>query len=445
MRGAVVAVLGKRDVVRTASWLRSGLRAARAVGRIESPSDAPLATGFLIAGDQIGEQFAGLPIFLTANYVFNDYGSGRGDHVVFEGLYDDPDASAEVSIRDVMWSSSELHVAVCLLDSMPGDLDGLRAAAAGPALDVEGGSRAWVVGYPGGGSLSFALQDNAVIAVDEPMIHYRTATEGGSGGSPVFNAYWEVMAVHVLGSHDEGSNAGTLLHVVLERAKDALRLKSVAQQPETRASSGASARRHSTLSAFISYNSADVQFAERLFTALQGRGVRCWWDKRNMAPGDLIDAGIQSGINESDRILLCCSQHSLSSSAWVDAELEVAFERERAIHESSGAAESVVIPLDLDGYLFDGFTGPKGPQLRKRSAADFTQWRESASFETAVDDLLRALVGDNSRSADEGGSGDARYAEEPGQSPSVTQKAAGDDNIQIGNAGQVSIRRADDR
>ncbi len=394
-----MAVLGKRDVVRTASWMRSGLRAARAVGRIETAGDEPLATGFLIAGDQVGEQFTSLPVFLTVDYAFTDYGSGGADHVVFEGLYDDPDAAAEVGIRDVLWSSEELHAAVCLLDSMPGDVDGLRAAASRPVLDAEVGTRAWVVGYPRGGSLSVGLEDNSVIGIEEPMIHYRTATEPGSGGSPVFNSYWEVMALHVLGQRDKAYNAGTLLDVVLDQASGALRLKRVPQQPEEPARAPAQPRRRSTLSAFISYNSNDVQFAERLYTALQGRGVRCWWDKRNMAPGDLIDAGIQSGINESDRILLCCSQHSLGSSAWVDAELEFAFERERALHKATGSAKSVVIPLDLDGYLFDGFEGPKGPQLRKRSAADFTQWRESASFETAVDNLLRALMSDNESGA----------------------------------------------
>lgn len=387
-----MAVLGRRNVIRTASWMRKGLSAARSVGRIETQADQPLATGFLIAGDQIGDQFAGLPVFLTVDYALDDHGSGTAHHVVFEGLYDEPAATADVEIRDVLWSSEELHVAVCLLDALPGDVDGLRGAPSRPIPDAEGSSRAWVVGYPGGGSLAVSLDDNEVIAVNEPMLHYRTATEPGSGGSPVFNSYWEVTAVHVLSNLDEAYNAGTLFDVVLNQARSALRHKKVSAPAFEPAGPATAQRRPSTLSAFISYNSNDVQFAERLYTALQGRGVRCWWDQRDMAPGDIIDAGIQEGIEASDRILLCCSEHSLGSSAWVDAELEFAFERERKFHKATGRADSVVIPLDLDGYLFQGFEGPKGPQLRKRSAADFTQWQESAAFEPAVENLLRALV-----------------------------------------------------
>ncbi len=393
-----MAVLGKSDVTRTASWLRSGLRAAEAVGRIETARDEPLATGFLIAGDQLGEQFAGQPIFLTVDYAFNEIAGRTADHVVFEGLYDDPTAAADVGIRDVLWSSQELHAAVCLLDGRPGAIDGLRAAPLRPTPGAEGYTRAWVVGYPKGLSLAMGLEDNEVIALEGPMMHYRTATEPGSGGSPVFNDYWEVVAIHVLGRVDKGYNAGTLLDVVLEEARDALRLKKFVASSDPAASPVTPSERRGTLSAFISYNSNDVQFAERLYTALQGRGVRCWWDKRDMAPGDIIDAGIQAGIKESDRILLCCSKNSLGDSAWVDAELEFAFERERKLHKASGSAKSVVIPLNLDGYLFDGFEGPKGPQLRKRSAADFTQWRQPEAFEGAVVDLLRALTTDEETS-----------------------------------------------
>jgi hypothetical protein len=250
-----MAVLGKSDVTRTASWLRSGLRAAEAVGRIETARDEPLATGFLIAGDQLGEQFAGQPIFLTVDYAFNEIAGRTADHVVFEGLYDDPTAAADVGIRDVLWSSQELHAAVCLLDGRPGAIDGLRAAPLRPTPGAEGYTRAWVVGYPKGLSLAMGLEDNEVIALEGPMMHYRTATEPGSGGSPVFNDYWEVVAIHVLGRVDKGYNAGTLLDVVLEEARDALRLKKFVASSDPAASPVTPGERRGTLSAFISYNS----------------------------------------------------------------------------------------------------------------------------------------------------------------------------------------------
>jgi len=33
-------------------------------------------------------------------------------------------------------------------------------------------------------------------------VHYRTPTEGGSSGSPVFNSQWKVIALHDAGSNE---------------------------------------------------------------------------------------------------------------------------------------------------------------------------------------------------------------------------------------------------
>jgi uncharacterized protein YjbI with pentapeptide repeats len=39
-------------------------------------------------------------------------------------------------------------------------------------------------------------------------------------------------------------------------------------------------------SVFISYSHADEGFANRLYSHLQDRGIRCWYDKHSMLPGD---------------------------------------------------------------------------------------------------------------------------------------------------------------
>jgi hypothetical protein len=41
-------------------------------------------------------------------------------------------------------------------------------------------------------------------------------------------------------------------------------------------------------SCFISYSHVDKAFARRLHDALQGRGIRCWLDEKQILPGDLI-------------------------------------------------------------------------------------------------------------------------------------------------------------
>ena len=68
-------------------------------------------------------------------------------------------------------------------------------------------------------------------------------------------------------------------------------------------------------SCFISYAHEDKLFARRLHDALQGRGVRCWLDEKQMLPGDDIYEQVDRGIRLWDKVLLCCSRHSTQVSA----------------------------------------------------------------------------------------------------------------------------------
>ena len=73
-------------------------------------------------------------------------------------------------------------------------------------------------------------------------------------------------------------------------------------------------------SCFISYSHEDKLFARRLHDTLQGRGIRCWLDEKQLLPGDHIRDQVDRGIRLWDKVLLCCSRHSLSS-FWVDEKL----------------------------------------------------------------------------------------------------------------------------
>lgn len=142
-------------------------------------------------------------------------------------------------------------------------------------------------------------------------------------------------------------------------------------------------------SVFISYSHQDRSFARRLHEGLQQMGVRCWLDERQMRPGDDIYERIEEGIRQNDRILLCASRHSLSS-WWVDAEIESAFAKERESHKAAGGTTRVLIPIDLDGYLFsDAWTSGKRRLLQARVAANFT---EPATFDAQLRRLRSALT-----------------------------------------------------
>ncbi len=142
-------------------------------------------------------------------------------------------------------------------------------------------------------------------------------------------------------------------------------------------------------SCFLSYSHKDNRFAHGLHDQLQARGVRCWLDEHDLKPGDRILEVVGEAIRLHDRILLCCSEASLTS-WWVREEIEKALERERR------EDRDIIIPLNLDGYLLDGWESEQASTIRSRLAADFTGWGyDSAKFDEQLEKVVRALRTDD--------------------------------------------------
>ncbi|HZV36982.1 MAG TPA: toll/interleukin-1 receptor domain-containing protein [Verrucomicrobiae bacterium] len=148
-------------------------------------------------------------------------------------------------------------------------------------------------------------------------------------------------------------------------------------------------------SCFISYSHADKSFARRLHDALQGRGIRCWLDEHQILPGDKIHHLVDEGIRQWDKVLLCCSEHSLKS-WWVDKEVEKALMKEEKLSNERGKEVLSIIPLNLDGFMFNkDWTDWKQQHLISRHAPDFSGWdKDNAKFERELEKVIKALRAD---------------------------------------------------
>jgi TIR domain/Pentapeptide repeats (8 copies) len=149
-------------------------------------------------------------------------------------------------------------------------------------------------------------------------------------------------------------------------------------------------------SCFISYSSADKPFADRLYGALQSKGIRCWLDEKQLLPGHDISRELERGIYLWDKFLLCASKNSLTSS-WVEDEIKTTLEKERALRKERGKPVLKLIPLNLDGYMFspEWDLGVLANEIRSRVAADFRDWEKpSSNFAQQVDLVIKALRAD---------------------------------------------------
>jgi len=148
-------------------------------------------------------------------------------------------------------------------------------------------------------------------------------------------------------------------------------------------------------SCFISYSHADKPFVRRLRERLQTHGIRSYLDERKMLPGDDIKTELERGTNEWDKLVVCCSKHSLSSQ-WVEFEIKTALKKEKRLSKERGRPVHSVIPIDLDGYISSAdCRSASAREFRRRVVSNFAGADKNAErLETKVEELVRALRAD---------------------------------------------------
>ena len=136
---------------------------------------------------------------------------------------------------------------------------------------------------------------------------------------------------------------------------------------------------------FISCSEADIDFAERLRTNLEGNGVKCWLYKHDMPWGARLWDTIDNAISANDKFLLILSKNSIHSE-WVEDEVTKAFSEERR------RKRDILLPLRLDDEVMDS-SEPWATKLRdSRNIADFREWGEPDKSRQLLDNLLNYLL-----------------------------------------------------
>ncbi|MFJ8016714.1 trypsin-like serine peptidase [Streptomyces sp. NPDC096339] len=191
-------VIGLTKDLQPWSFLPRGARAAATVARISILRDGlerPHATGFLVSPW----------LLLTNHHVLPDADTARRCFLEFNAqvsIDNTPDAAIRFELAPDTFFTADEHLDYALVAVRPAADGSLAGAKFGwNQLSNQQGKLVQnepvnVIGHPMGRLKEIALRDNALVQRLDEFLHYRTDTEPGNSGSPVFNDQWEVVALH---------------------------------------------------------------------------------------------------------------------------------------------------------------------------------------------------------------------------------------------------------
>ena len=223
------------DRFQTLRWWRNGLTRCRAVVRIDDLNGVGRGTGFLINGRDLHPSLPAL-VVITNCHVVPDAVKQPDAKVAFHGLDADYADPKTFDVKRIWWHSPPsppgVDTAVLELSGVPSEVEPIPLADPFPTLDDT--SRAYVIGHPRGyDQPQFSIQDNLFLDYDDTHLHYRTPTEGGSSGSPVFESQWKVIGLHHAGSSTITKLTGAGTYAANEALRiDAIRAAITATPPD---------------------------------------------------------------------------------------------------------------------------------------------------------------------------------------------------------------------
>ena len=196
-RSVAERIIGE-NTLRDIFYLEVAVDMARSVVRIQTPGQ--LGSGFMIAEDLV----------MTNNHVIADAGTAGESRFLFNFQLD----RAGKALLPIVAHADGLglfHTSpMANYNAAPGELDYTVIQLADAPKDrfaplklkaaaIKRDARVTIIQHPGGDYKKISMQNNFVEYVDANVVQYTTSTEPGSSGSPVFNAEFDVAAIHHAG------------------------------------------------------------------------------------------------------------------------------------------------------------------------------------------------------------------------------------------------------
>ena len=198
--GRLEAVLGD-EYFENVRWLRNALDRSASVARIADASGRAKGTGFVVAAGDIGLDVGApdeLLLITNAHVISEGPSAGAVPWEEAEITFEDDASRTGYRVQAILWSSPQDDLDATVLRTEP-PLEGRPAVPVATAIPVPG-ARVYVIGHPQGRALSWSIYDNKLLKRGERYLHYRTPTEQGSSGSPVFNRDWKLIGLHHFGN-----------------------------------------------------------------------------------------------------------------------------------------------------------------------------------------------------------------------------------------------------
>jgi hypothetical protein len=196
------------------AWWQEGLRRCAAVARIETHAGEKIGTGFLVdPRDFFGDAVRlDAPVLLTNWHVVSKGRRFPGSIAPADGCARFEAAGCRIPLApELVGGNEQLDASfVALRQRLDPEIAGCPLRTPPPPFDPQVRQRVYVIGHPLGGDLSISIHDSVLLDTDGVWLHYRTPTEPGSSGSPVFDE----KSWTVIGLHHAGRDAMPRLHGV---------------------------------------------------------------------------------------------------------------------------------------------------------------------------------------------------------------------------------------